>query len=89
MIISKGPSGAMQIGQSMTKKTIKKKAKTKKKADTPVSMPTSVVAYQTLLLEKDELLIYRDELGEHHILLKEEYNPQKDYRILFLSYEDL
>ena len=72
----------------MKKKTTKKRVTTKvKSAKKEKALET--ISMQSLLLSKDELLVYRDEDGEYHILCKEEYNPKKDYQVLFLTHEDI
>lgn len=76
----------------MTKKKIAtKKVKTlrTKKTSPRNDRRMEAVAMQSLLLGKDELLVYKDEEGEYHILCKEEYNPKKDYQVLFLTHEDI
>jgi hypothetical protein len=74
----------------MTKKTTKTKAKEKKpRTPTKKDKALETISMQSLLLGKDELLVYKDEDGEYHILCKEEYNPRKDYQVLFLTYEDI
>jgi hypothetical protein len=71
----------------MTKKKITKKPVEKK--EKPPKKSLNTLAMQSLLLGKDELLVYKDEEGEYHILCKEQYNPKKDYQVLFMTYEDI
>jgi hypothetical protein len=44
---------------------------------------------QGLLLDKDELLIYKDELAKYHVLTTVPYQKDKDYKVLFMTWEDL
>jgi hypothetical protein len=71
----------------MTKKKITKKPAEKK--EKPPKKSLNTLAMQSLFLGKDELLVYKDEEGEYHILCKEQYNPKKDYQVLFMTYEDI
>lgn len=74
----------------MTKKTTKNKTKARKpRIATKKDKALETISMQSLLLGRDELLVYRDEDGEYHILCKEEYNPKKDYQVLFLTHEDI
>jgi hypothetical protein len=76
----------------MKKKTTKKRVTTKVKSvakSVKKEKALETISMQSLLLSKDELLVYRDEDGEYHILCKEEYNPKKDYQVLFLTHEDI
>ena len=74
----------------MTKKITKNKTKARKpRVTTKQDKALETISMQSLLLGRDELLVYRDEEGEYHILCKEEYNPKKDYQVLFLTHEDI
>jgi hypothetical protein len=74
----------------MTKKITKNKTKARKpRVTTKKDKALDTISMQTLLLGRDELLVYKDEDGEYHILCKEEYNPKKDYQVLFLTHEDI
>jgi hypothetical protein len=72
----------------MKKKTIKRKV-VKVKDTSKKEKALETISMQSLLLGKDELLVYKDEDGEYHILCKEQYNPKKDYQVLFLTHEDI
>jgi hypothetical protein len=76
------------------KKTVKKAKSpvTKKAAKTiksPSSQVVSTLALQSLLLGNNELLVYKDEEGEFHIMSKSEYIADKDYDVIFMTYEDI
>lgn len=73
------PKTATQI---KTKKLKPKKAKLNSKT-------TEAIALQSLLLGNNELLLYKDEDGEYHVLCKDEYNPKKDYQVIYLTYKDI
>ena len=49
----------------------------------------NAIAMQSLLLGSNELLLYKDEHGEYHVLCKEAYNPKKDYQVIYLTHEDI
>jgi len=53
------------------------------------SKTTEAIALQSLLLGSNELLLYKDEDGEYHVLCKDEYNPKKDYQVIYLTYKDI
>lgn len=72
----------------MKKKTTKRKV-VKVKDTSKKEKALETISMQSLLLGKDELLVYKDEDGEYHILCKEQYNPKKDYQVLFLTHEDI
>lgn len=44
---------------------------------------------QGLLLSDNELLIFKDEKAEYHVLSKKPYNPDKKYETIFMTWEDL
>ena len=73
----------------MKKTKTKVAVKRKKKPETTKNVELDTVAFQSLLLGKDELLVYKDEDGEYHILCKEKYDPNKDYQVLYMTYEDI
>jgi hypothetical protein len=70
-------------------KKIAKKKVVKPKDSPRKEKALETISMQSLLLGKDELLVYKDEDGEYHILCKEQYNPKKDYQVLFLTHEDI
>jgi hypothetical protein len=74
----------------MKKTKTKLGSKRKKKAPAvKTNAELDTVAFQSLLLGADELLVYKDEEGEYHILCKEKYDPKKDYQVLYMTYEDI
>ena len=77
--------------KKITKPTTKtvKAAKTTKSEKKATTAAIDVVAMQSLLLGKNELLVFKDEDGEYHIMCKQQYNPNKDYDILYLTHEDI
>jgi hypothetical protein len=68
--------------------TMKKTAKKKPEAKSTKNVVTAI-ALQSLLLNDDELLVYKDEEGEYHVMCKEVYVPGKDYNVLYMTYEDI
>lgn len=47
------------------------------------------VAWQGLLLEEDELLVYTDEDNQRHLFTKLPYDPNKEYIILYLTANEI
>ena len=47
------------------------------------------VVMQGLLLADNELLVYKDESGDFHVLTTKPYNKDKQYSTLFMTWEDL
>lgn len=41
------------------------------------------VAWQTLLLQEDELLVYIDDTKQLHYFCSKPYDPNKEYKVLF------
>jgi hypothetical protein len=70
----------------VTKLKAKKPRQSKNK---PVSEGPQAIALQSLLLGRNELLLYKDEDGEYHVLCKDAYDPAKDYQVIFLTYKDI
>jgi len=71
---------------SVTKLKAKKPRQSKNK---PVAEGPQAIALQSLLLGRNELLLYKDEDGEYHVLCKDAYDPAKDYQVIFLTYKDI
>lgn len=44
---------------------------------------------QGLLLDKDQLLIYKDEQGEYHVFSTEPYDKDRKYQVIKMTWEDL
>lgn len=44
---------------------------------------------QGLLLDKDQLLLFKDEQGEYHVFSTEPYDKDKKYQVINMSWEDL
>lgn len=66
-----------------------KTKKLKMKKPKVLDKTTEAIALQSLLLGNNELLLYRDEEDEYHVLCKNEYDPKKDYQVIYLTYKDL
>ena len=66
-----------------------KSKKPRQKKDKLSDKTTEAIALQSLLLGTNELLLYKDEEGEYHVLCKDEYNPKKDYQVIYLTYKDI
>jgi len=62
-------------------------ARQKKPTQIP-SLDTALVL-QGLLLASDELLIYKDENADYHVLASAPYDPNKEYKTIFMTWEDL
>lgn len=44
---------------------------------------------QGMLLADDELLVYKDEEAQYHVIATKPYDKTKSYRTLFMTWEDL
>lgn len=47
------------------------------------------VQLQGLLLSEDEMLVYKDEQAEYHVILTKPFDKNKKYKTIYLTWEDL
>ena len=65
------------------------KKQTPKVKQDPKAVLTDALLVQGLLLGDDELLIYKDEHAEYHVIVTKPYDSSKEYKTIFMTWEDL
>ncbi len=73
--------------KKLTKKKPVRRSKPKEK-EVPVGTVESL-AVHGLLLGRDELLVFKDEDGSYHVLSRDQFDPKKDYQVIYLTHEDI